>query len=381
MHEREGNRLKATEIDVGIIGGGVIGLSIARKLAMEGREVVLFEAEKRIGTQTSSRNSEVIHSGLYYQPDSLKAILSVRGNKALYEYCQASEVKHEQTGKIIVATQEDDIQRLEALKENGERNGVYGLTLLDPKQVRDLEPQIKCIKGLYSPTTGVLEAHGLMVALRSDAERNGALVRVLSPVLEGEVQDNGIALVIGDNENINENTIVLCKTVINSAGLHAQDVAHKIKGLPKETIPPSFYAKGHYFILKKGTPFSHHIYPVPVPGGLGIHATKDVDGTVKFGPDVLWIEDKADYSFDTDRAGDFYKAIRRYYPDLQDGDLVPGYTGIRPKLGPPGSPDKDFFIKGPGDHGFPIVNICGIESPGLTASIPMAELIYEMLKK
>lgn len=377
MVERLGNKLRPTEqLDVAVIGAGVIGLSIARILTKNGREVIVFEKENAIGTHSSSRNSEVIHSGIYYNPDSLKASLCVKGNKTLYEYCEENEIPAKRVGKIIVAITAAEIPRLEELKTRGEINGVYDLSLLTPREVKDLEPMITCVNGLFSPSTGIIDSHQFILALRRDVQREGVWIQVLSPVVEGEVQADGIALVIGGNDN----TTVICNTVINCAGLYAQNVANKIAGLPKETIPESHFAKGHYFILRGNSPFSHLVYPLPVSGGLGIHVTLDMAGKARFGPDVSWV-DEVEYSFDETRAKDFYDAIRRYYPSLRDGDLQPGYTGIRPKLEPAGSPEQDFMIQGPREHTVPgLINLYGIDSPGLTASLALAEYVASIFK-
>ncbi|MDP2637658.1 MAG: NAD(P)/FAD-dependent oxidoreductase [Candidatus Levybacteria bacterium] len=364
-------------IDVGVIGAGVIGLSVARALVGKNTEVVVFEAEQGIGRHTSSRNSEVIHSGIYYNEGSLKARLCVSGKQLLYQYCEQKGIKNKQLGKIIVASKDEDIPKLELLQAKGKANGVNDLVMLDSSQVKDLEPKVKCVKGLFSPSTGILDSHSLMSQLRYDARQGGATILTSSPVVEGKVRDSGIALVV--RENNERLTTVLCKVVINSAGLFSQDVARKTNGLSKDTIPNSFLAKGHYFELRGRSPFSHLVYPVPVSGGLGIHATLDIEGRTRFGPDVSWVN-SVDYSFEEDRIGDFYEAIRTYYPALQEGDLEPGYVGIRPRLGPSGSPEQDFVIQGPRDHGVPgLINLYGIESPGLTASLALAEYIIELL--
>ncbi|MEK7559420.1 MAG: NAD(P)/FAD-dependent oxidoreductase [Patescibacteria group bacterium] len=375
---KERTRLQPTgEIDVGIIGGGVIGLSVARVLAHPDRQIVVFEAETAIGMHTSSRNSEVIHSGIYYQPDSLKARLCVEGKHALYEYLDQMEVPHKKIGKLIVATSENEIPKLEALKTRAEANGIYDLEWLDQQQVRELEPMIESVNGLFSPSTGIVDSHSLMIALKGDAQRNGAWVQILSPVLEGEVQEKGVALVIGGKDQ----STILCRAVINCAGLSSQDVARKIDGLSKESIPDKFFAKGHYFMLKGNSPFSHLVYPVPTEGGLGIHVTLDMEGNTRFGPDVSWV-DSVDYSFDETCKKDFLEAIGKYYTSIKEEDLVPGYTGIRSKLVPAGTQDQDFQIQGPKDHGVSgLVNLYGIESPGLTASLAIAKHVLTILEE
>jgi L-2-hydroxyglutarate oxidase LhgO len=362
-------------LDVVIIGAGVIGLAVARALALAGRDVMVVEAEPAIGMHTSSRNSEVIHAGIYYPPGSLKARFCVAGKQALYEYCPNHDVAYSRMGKVIVAARDEEIPFLEQLKIQAEANGVDDLTWLDRAEVRALEPEVSCVRGLFSPSTGIIDSHGLMSALRRDAVGAGAEVLLATPVSSGRLHDDGVVLSIGGADPIT----VLCRTVINAAGLSAQGIAHKIAGLPKSTIPPSYFAKGHYFVLPGRSPFGHLVYPVPVPGGLGVHVTQDLAGQTRFGPDVSWVSG-VDYTFDEDRASSFYGAIRRYFPGLQEGSLQPGYTGIRPKLGPAGTPAHDFVVQGPSEHGIAgWVALYGIESPGLTAALALAEHVKGLL--
>jgi len=362
-------------LDVAVIGAGVIGLAVARALARSGRDVVVLEAEASIGAHTSSRNSEVIHSGIYYPTGSLKARLCVAGRRMMYAYCEANDVAFARTGKIIVATRDDEIPTLERIKAQAEANGVPDLTWLEGAEARALEPAVRCTKALLSPSTGIVDSHGFMAALRRDAEARGARVLLAAPVTSGLVEEDGIRLSTGGAEP----TTVLCRAVVNAAGLWAQSLAAMISGLPKEAIPPRMFAKGHYFVLTGPSPFRRLVYPVPVPGGLGIHVTLDLAGQARFGPDVSWIDD-VDYRFDEGRAARFHEAIRTYYPGLQADRLVPGYTGIRPKLGPEGSAPQDFVIQGPADHGVAgLVNLYGIESPGLTASLALAEHVRALL--
>jgi len=359
------------ELDAAVIGAGVVGLAVARALALSGREVVVLEAEPTFGVHTSSRNSEVIHAGIYYSTGSLKARLCVRGKAALYAYCRENGIAHARLGKLIVATRDDQIAVLERLLGQARENGVDDLTWLEPASVRELEPAVHCVRALHSPSTGIVDSHGLMAALKRDAEQASAQTVFSTPVLGGRVRDDGIELSIGGRDP----TTVLCKSVVNAAGLAAQVVSRSLAGLPEPTIPAHFLAKGHYFVLRGRAPFSRLVYPVPEPGGLGIHVTLDLGGQARFGPDVSWI-DTVDYGFDEARAEAFYPAIRTYFPALAAGTLDPGYTGIRPKMGPAGSPPQDFVVQGPREHGVPgLVNLYGIESPGLTAAMALADVV------
>lgn len=365
------------KIDCAVIGAGVVGLAIARQLAMAGREVIVLEAADAIGTETSSRNSEVIHAGIYYPKGSLKARLCVSGKEALYVYCKEHGIAHQRLGKIIVAVAEDEIEILKDYEKKATANGVADLQWLSLSSARELEPNVECAAAFISPSTGIVDSHGLMLAYLGDAENHGATLVLLSPVVSGEVKDDGITLNVGGAEPMT----VACKTVVNSAGLYAQEVARSIAGIPANSIPQRYLAKGHYFTLSGKSPFNRLIYPVAGGGGLGVHVTLDLAGQARFGPDVLWI-DKIDYSFDEARAASFYGAIRRYYPALKDGVLQPGYTGIRPKIVPKGTAPADFMIQGPREHGIPgLVNLYGMESPGLTASLAIAEYASELLRQ
>ncbi len=362
------------EIDAAVVGAGVVGLAIARRLASSGRQVVVLEAENKMGSHSSSRNSEVIHAGIYYPKGSLKARLCVEGKRALYRYCHAQGVGHSRLGKLIVATRDEDIAVLERLKSQAEGNGVDDLQWLDPQDVRALEPEVVCVRALLSPSTGIVDSHALLGALCRDAKAAGADLVVSSPVLSGCVRADGIMLSGGGAEPYR----VLCQTVVNAAGLQASSLARSIEGLPKDTVPPSFLAKGHYFVLTGRSPFSRLIYPVPEPGGLGIHVTLDLGGRARFGPDVHWV-DAIDYKFEAGLDGAFEDAIRRYFPGLKAHSIEPGYTGIRPKIGPSGSVPQDFVVHGPETHGIRgLVNLYGIESPGLTAALALAEHVQSI---
>ncbi len=362
-----------TSADVGVIGAGVIGLAIARRLARAGREVFLIEKERFVGFHTSSRNSEVIHAGIHYPPGSLKARLCVRGRDALYAYCAERGIAHARTGKLVVATCEEELAALEHIRSAAAANGVE-LGWLDAGEVRALEPEVSAVRGLWSPLTGIVDSHALMTALREDAERDGATVVLGTAVLSGRLADGGVELSLGGDEP----SRVRFRLVVNCAGLWAPEVARRIEGFPPDSVPPQRYAKAHYFVLSGKSPFRHLVYPVPVPGGLGTHVTLDLAGRARFGPDVQWV-DAVDYGFDESRADGFYASIRRYWPGLRAGALQPGYTGIRPKVTGPGEPAADFLVHGPSVHGVPgLVHLYAIESPGLTAALPLADEVAAM---
>ena len=359
-------------IDCAVIGAGVVGLGVARALARAGREVVILESEDAIGTGTSSRNSEVIHTGIYYPQGSLKATFCVAGKNMLYDFCANHGVPHRRAGKLIVATTEAEVDNLTALKGKAAANGV-DLEFLEGARARAMEPNLNCVAALFSPTTGLIDSHALMLAYLGDAEAHGAVLALNAPVIGGAVRDDGILLEIGGAEPMT----LLCDTVVNSAGLFAQKVAASIKGIPSVHIPPTRYAKGTYFTLAGRSPFTHLVYPCPEEGGLGVHLTLDLAGQARFGPDVEWI-DEIDYRVDPKRGDKFYAAIRTYWPALADNALSPGYTGIRPKLGGPGTPgaNPDFTISGPTEHGIEgLINLFAIESPGLTASLAIADAV------
>ena len=357
--------------DVAVIGAGVVGLGVARALARAGREVVVLDSERSIGFHTSSRNSEVIHAGIYYPPGSLKARLCVQGKRALYAYSAERGIPHARPGKLIVATSEEEVPTLARLQANAQANGVTDLVLLSRAEVRELEPEVSCVRGLLSPSTGIIDSHALMAALRSDAEAAGAQIALATPVLSGRVCPEGVELVAGPGEPF----VVRFRLVVNCAGPWAQEVARRIEGVPPASVPPQHFAKGHYFVMPGRAPFRHLLYPVPVPGGLGTHLTLDLAGQVRFGPDVQWT-DRVEYSFDESRAASFYQTIRRYYPGLPDGALAPGFTGVRAKIAPVGAAAPDFEIQGPVEHGvLGLVNLYGIESPGLTSVLALSDYV------
>lgn len=363
------------KIDCAVIGAGVVGLAIARRLALAGREVVILEAEEAFGTHTSSRNSEVIHAGIYYPTNSLKARLCGAGRDALYRYCAEHDVNHRRIGKIVVATEEDQIAGLEKYRAQAQVNGVSDLRMLDAREVAELEPEVRAVAGFLSPSTGIIDSHGLMLSYLGEAQAHGASLALASPVVSGSARDGGIVLQAGGREAMQ----IVCNSVVNAAGFHAQAVARSIAGVPAATVPRTYYAIGHYYTLAGRAPFRRLIYPVARQDWLGVHVTIDLGGQVKFGPDFNWI-DRIDYRFDESREAAFYEAIRRYYPGLKTGTLQPGYTGIRPKIAGPGAPAPDFVIHGPRDHGVAgLVNLYGIESPGLTASLAIADHVAALL--
>ena len=363
-------------VDCIVVGAGVVGLAVARRLALAGHEVIILEAADTIGTQTSSRNSEVIHAGLYYPTDSLKAQVCVEGKERLYRYCAIHGVPHKRIGKLIVATNDSQTEALTALRTKATANGVYDLEWKSQAEVKSLEPNIRSVGGLLSPSTGIIDSHSLMLAYQGDAENRGAVIAFNSQVRRGLIEGGKIELFVGKS---NGEFAVSANIVVNAAGLGAQSVARNLTGLDPATIPPRYLARGCYFTLSGHNPFSRLIYPVPEPGGLGVHVTVDMSGAVRFGPDVEWVN-KIDYRVDPGRAANFYTAIRRYYPSLEDNSLQPGYSGIRPKIAPEGSSTGDFLIQGPLEHGVPgLVSMYGIESPGLTASLALADLVAQKL--
>lgn len=367
------------KLDCLVIGAGVVGLAIARALALQGREVIVVEAEAAIGTVTSARNSEVIHAGLYYPPGSLKGRLCVQGNRMLYDYAERHGVEHLRCEKLVVATSQDEIAVLKAMVDKAAANGCTTLEWLDAAQAQALEPELKCLAALSSPTTGILDSHGFMISLKGELEAHGGWVALSSPVLGGEVRGDGFVFSIGGAEPMD----IECATVINSAGLDAQKVASRIRGLSAHHIPKRHLCKGNYFSLIGKAPFSRLVYPVPGAASLGCHYTRDLGGQGRFGPDAEWIADDADpidYTVNAARGAAFYDQIRRYWPGLADGALSPAYSGMRPKLQAPAEGAKDFCIQGSDVHGVKgLVNLYGIESPGLTASLAIGAYVAEMV--
>jgi L-2-hydroxyglutarate oxidase LhgO len=364
-------------IDCVVAGAGVVGLAIARALAISGREVVVIETADMVGTGTSSRNSEVIHAGLHYAPGSLKARLCVEGRERLYAYCEDHGIPHARTGKLIVATQTGQLDRLRAIQANAAGCGVHDLSLLTRVEAERLEPALRCAGGLLSPSTGIIDSHALMLSLRGDAEAAGASVALLTSVTGAAIAGGGIRIETRDADGMG--FALEAGAFVNAAGLAAQALAGRIEGFPQRLIPRLWLARGNYFALSGRSPFSRLIYPVPVQGGLGVHLTLDLAGNARFGPDVEWI-DHVDYTVDPGRSAAFYGEIRRYWPELGDGALQPAYAGIRPKLSGPGHAAADFMIQGPASHGAgPIVNLFGIESPGLTASLAIADYVVDLL--
>lgn len=365
-----------TDIDAIIIGAGAIGLATARELAMRGLSVIILEREKEFGSATSSRNSEVIHAGLYYPVGSLKARLCVVGKTRLYAFCQSHGVSHRRCGKLIVAENDEETTLLAALREKGMANGCDDLELIDEQQARLLEPALACRAALLSPSTGIIDSHGYMLALLGEAEDHGAALALNTPFESAEAAGTGFRVHTGGRDPMS----LTCRLLINSAGLAAPMVARNIEGLPAHAIPQARFAKGSYFSLAGKSPFSRLIYPAPHTHGLGVHLTLDLAGQARFGPDIEWVE-AIDYAVDPRRMDGFGDAIRRYWPGLPEDALVPAYSGIRPKISGPDEPAMDFRIDGREEHGLSgLVNLFGIESPGLTASLAIASEVAARLE-
>lgn len=359
-------------LDCVVIGAGIVGLAIARALALSGRHVIVVESEPHAGMHTSSRNSEVIHAGIYYPTNSLKAQLCLAGRVALYRYCADRSIPHKAIGKLIVATREADLVRLHSIEQLARANGVDDLYWLDEFEIQSLEPHIRGIRAIMSPSTGIVDSHALIVSLQADVEDNGGYVIFGNNVEKVDISGDGFNLTVDGQE-------ASCATLVNSAGLNAQSVAASYAHTLNTPVPVRHMAKGHYYAYAGKSPFEHLIYPLPEPGGLGIHATNDLAGTARFGPDVVWI-DEMDYSFDDTRKAMFLAAIRHYFPDVDPDRLSPAYTGIRPKIAGPGESAADFLIQGSRHHGVPgLINLFGIESPGLTASLAIGDYVQSMI--
>lgn len=378
------------QVDCVVVGAGVVGLAVARAIALSpkfaGREVMVLEAASTIGTGTSSRNSEVIHAGIYYPQGSLKAQLCVQGRTMLYDYCVDRGIGFKRCGKLIVATNDAQVVQLQGIIAKAAANGVHDLVLLTRTEARELEPQLECVAAVHSPSTGIVDSHALMLALQGDLENAGGMVVLNSSVESAQVlaKNTMLAGVLPASTAIKiiakDGTELLARTVINAAGLNAPTLARRFAGLDPKHIPQDYYAKGNYFTLQGKSPFNRLIYPVPDVAGLGVHLTLDLGGQAKFGPDVQWVNSPDDLVVDPARGDTFYTEVRKYWPNLQDGALIAGYAGIRPKISAPHEAAKDFMIQGPKDHGVAgLVNLFGIESPGLTSSLAMGALVAGML--
>jgi L-2-hydroxyglutarate oxidase LhgO len=363
------------QLDAIVIGAGVVGLACARGLARSGLETVILERHGSFGTETSARSSEVIHAGIHYPPGSLKARLCTAGSRQLYRYCEAFGVNYRRCGKLIVATSPEQGTELAAIQANALANGVEDIEALTARAAARLEPYLRCSAALHFMSTGIIDSHGLMLSLLGDAERHGAVLALKSPVLSGECVDNGMLVQVGGAEP----STLSARYVVNAAGLSAPAVAASIKHFPSAFVPSAYFAKGSYFALSGRAPFSRLVYPVPEPGGLGVHLTLDLAGQARFGPDVEWV-DEIDYAVGPERGRRFYAEIRKYWPDLPDGALQPAYAGIRPKISGPGEVAADFVIQGPETHGVHgLVNLFGIESPGLTSCLAIADAVCDRL--
>lgn len=366
------------QVDVVVIGAGVVGLAVGRALAQAGRDVLVLEREAAIGQATSSRNSEVIHAGIYYPAGSLKARLCVRGKALLYAYCAERGVEHRRCGKLIVANTESQATALPAIVEKARANGVGDLVLLTREQARAMEPPLECKAAVHSPSTGIVDSHGLMLSLQGDLENAGGMVVCHSAVQRLQRDDGGWVVRTVDG------TALRANTVVNAAGLAACALGLHTEGLGPDHVPRPWYAKGSYFTLAGRSPFGRLVYPAPEPdrhlAGLGVHLTIDLGGQAKFGPDVQWVDDPADLQVDPARGEAFYAEVRKYWPGLPDGALLPGYAGMRPKISGPDEPAADFCIDGPAGHGLPgLVNLFGIESPGLTSCLAIGEHVAGLL--
>jgi len=372
------------QVDCVVIGAGVVGLAIAREMALQGHETILLEREGSFGTIASARNSEVIHAGIYYPKDSLKAKLCVEGNRLLYEYCRSHQVATNQYGKLIVAD-ESQLNDLQAILYKAQNNGVPEIKMISGEEAKQLEPNLKCTAAILSSSTGIVDSHGYMLSILGGFEDAGGMIAYHSPLISakpiGSRAQGGFELSIGGPDGMNIQT----KYLINCAGMSAPAIAQQIEGLDKDQIPKAYFAKGNYFSLSGKSPFTHLIYPIPEPGGLGVHLTLDMGGQAKFGPDVEWLditsEEQIDYTVNPKRSEGFYEAVRRYWPELKDNSLQPDYSGVRAKIVPPNKPAGDFCFNTPQDHGLEgLYNLYGFESPGLTSSLSIAKHLQGKIK-
>jgi L-2-hydroxyglutarate oxidase LhgO len=358
-----------------VVGAGVVGLAVARAAAMAGHEVIVAEREAAIGTGVSSRSSEVIHAGLYYPTGSKRAFHCARGRRMLYELCASHGVPHRKCGKLVVATDAEEARRLESILVQARINGVEGVEMIDAATARRLEPALACCLAMRSPETGIVDSHRYMLALQGDLEDRGGVIAFNTAIERLARTGGGWRVDFGGREA----QAITVDAVVNAAGLGAQRLARATEGYAAERVPPLHLGKGSYFGYAGRPVFSRLIYPVPIPGGLGVHVTLDLSGRMRFGPDVEWVAQES-YDLDAERAAAFYARIRDYWPGLPDNSLVPDYCGIRPKLTGPGEPPADFLIEGPGDHGLPgLVHLFGIESPGLTSALSLAEEVENYL--
>ncbi|WP_068323147.1 NAD(P)/FAD-dependent oxidoreductase [Polynucleobacter yangtzensis] len=372
-------------VDCVVIGAGVIGLAVAREMALQGRETILLERESTFGTISSARNSEVIHAGIYYPKDSLKAKLCVEGNRMLYEYCRTHHVATQPYGKLIVASDDSQLDDLQAILYKAQQNNVPEIKMLTGEQAKSMEPELQCSAALLSASTGIVDSHGFMLSLLGGFEDAGGMIAYQSPLISakpiGSKAQDGFELEIGGSDAMKIQT----KLLINCAGMSAPAIAKKIEGLAQEQIPKAYFAKGNYFSLSGKSPFKHLIYPIPEPGGLGVHLTLDMGGQAKFGPDVEWLEiddeNQIDYTVNPKRGDGFYAAVRKYWPGLKDNALQPDYSGVRAKIVQPNSPAGDFCFNTPKDHGLEgLFNLYGFESPGLTSSLAIAKYLEGQIK-
>ena len=373
------------QVDCVVVGAGVVGLAVAREMALQGRETILLEREDAFGTVSSARNSEVIHAGIYYPKDSLKAKLCVEGNRLLYEYCRSHQVSTQAYGKFIVASDASQLDALQAILYKAQNNAVPNIKMISGAQAKALEPELHCEAAILSGSTGVVDSHGFMLSLLGGFEDAGGMIAYKSPLLRakpiGSHAEGGFELTIGGSDGMSIQT----KLLINCAGLSAPALAQKIEGLAKDHIPRAYFAKGNYFSLSGKSPFSHLIYPIPEPGGLGVHLTLDMGGQAKFGPDVEWLdieeEGQINYTVDQERGESFYAAVRKYWPGLKDGSLQADYSGVRAKILPPNAPAGDFCFDGPVQHQLEgLFNLYGFESPGLTSCLAIAKHLEAQIK-